>query len=130
LDFSRKSSKIVEESCKTTHSRRRYSCQRVHGLVLFADDLEPLATVRGDLHLVAEAHVVGDVLARHADVVGDLVDLIALLGAGQDAGASQAVWSDGRPLRDRCLTVDLPAQVWLVRTAVLLLDSVSWLSLL
>jgi hypothetical protein len=94
LDFFRKSSKITKESCKTTYSRRRYSCQRVHGLVLFADDLEALAAVRGDLHLVAEAHVVGDVLARHADVVGDLVDLIALLGAGQDAGASQAV--DGR----------------------------------
>ena len=32
-----------------------------------------------------------DVLARHADVVGDLVDLIALLGAGEDAGAPQPV---------------------------------------
>jgi hypothetical protein len=31
-----------------------------------------------------------DVLAGHADVVGDLVDPIALLGARQDAGASQA----------------------------------------
>jgi hypothetical protein len=32
-----------------------------------------------------------DVLARHADVVGDLVDLIALLGARQNAGAAQPV---------------------------------------
>jgi len=30
-----------------------------------------------------------DVLARHADVVGDLVDLVALFGTGQDAGAPQ-----------------------------------------
>ena len=35
-----------------------------------------------------------DVLPGHADVVGDLVDLVALLGAGEDAGAAQAV--DGR----------------------------------
>jgi hypothetical protein len=32
-----------------------------------------------------------DVLPRHADVVGDLVGLIALLGTRQDAGAAQAV---------------------------------------
>jgi hypothetical protein len=32
-----------------------------------------------------------DVLAGHADVVGDLVKLIALFGAGQHAGAAQAV---------------------------------------
>jgi hypothetical protein len=36
----------------------------------------------------------GDVLTSHADVVSDLVDVMALLGAGQDAGAAQAV--DGR----------------------------------
>jgi hypothetical protein len=47
-----------------------------------------------DLHLIPEAHVVLDVLPGHADVVGDLVDLVALLGARQDAGAAQAV--DGR----------------------------------
>ena len=47
-----------------------------------------------DLHLILEAHVVLDVLPGHADVVGDLVDLVALLGARQDAGAAQAV--DGR----------------------------------
>jgi hypothetical protein len=34
-----------------------------------------------DLHLILEAHVVLDVLPGHADVVGDLVDLVALLGA-------------------------------------------------
>ncbi|HMF67728.1 MAG TPA: hypothetical protein VK602_08985, partial [Phyllobacterium sp.] len=68
----RKSRKIAKESCKTTHSRRRYSGLLVHGLVPFADDLEALAAVVGDLHLVAE--LVGDVLAGHADVVGDLVD--------------------------------------------------------
>ena len=44
-----------------------------------------------DLHLVPEAHVVLDVLARHADIVGDLVDLVALLGARKDAGAAKAV---------------------------------------
>ena len=47
-----------------------------------------------DLHLILEAHVVLDVLPGHADVVGDLVDLVALLGARQDARAAQAV--DGR----------------------------------
>jgi hypothetical protein len=44
-----------------------------------------------DLHLILEAHVVLDVLPGHADVVGDLVDLIALLGARKDAGAAQPV---------------------------------------
>src|SRR5882672_12261619 len=32
-----------------------------------------------------------DVLAGHADIVGDLVDLIALFSPGQDASAAQAV---------------------------------------
>jgi hypothetical protein len=32
---------------------------------------------------------VGDVLTGHADVVGDLVDVIALLATGQDAGAAK-----------------------------------------
>jgi hypothetical protein len=50
--------------------------------------------VGADLHLVAEAHVVLDVLARHADIVGDLVDLVALLGAGEYSSSAQAV--DGR----------------------------------
>ncbi len=44
-----------------------------------------------DLHLILEAHVVLNVLARHADVVGDLVGFIALLGTGEDAGAAQAM---------------------------------------
>jgi hypothetical protein len=48
-----------------------------------------------DLHLILEAHVALDVLAGHADVVCDLVDLVALLGACQDA--AQAV--DGRMVR-------------------------------
>ena len=44
-----------------------------------------------NLHLILEAHVVLDILPGHADVVGDLVDLVALLGARQDAAAAQAV---------------------------------------
>jgi len=32
-----------------------------------------------------------DVLARHADVIGDLVDLVALFGPSKDSGAAQAV---------------------------------------
>ena len=32
-----------------------------------------------------------DVLAGHADIVGDLVDLMALFSPGQDAGAAKAV---------------------------------------
>jgi hypothetical protein len=47
--------------------------------------------VGGDLHLVAEADVVLHVLARHTDVVGDLVDVIAVLGAGEDTGPAQPV---------------------------------------
>jgi hypothetical protein len=35
--------------------------------------------------------VVLDVLARDVDIIGDLVDLVALLGAGEDAGAAQPV---------------------------------------
>jgi hypothetical protein len=35
-----------------------------------------------------------DVLARHADVIGDLVDIIALLSAGKDSRAAQTM--DGR----------------------------------
>jgi hypothetical protein len=45
-----------------------------------------------------------DVLARHADVVGDLVGLIALLGARQNAGAAETV--DGRVVG--VLGVDVP----------------------
>jgi poly(3-hydroxybutyrate) depolymerase len=37
-----------------------------------------------DLHLILEAHVVLYVLPGHADVVGDLVELVALLGARQE----------------------------------------------
>jgi hypothetical protein len=80
-------------------ARGRYSCNGVHGLVLW-DELEPFLAVGGDLHLIAESHIVLNVLAGHADVVGDLVDPIALLGARQDAGASQA--ADGRRRRGRC----------------------------
>jgi hypothetical protein len=47
--------------------------------------------IGANLHLVAEPHVVLDVLAGHADIVGDLVDLIALLGAGEDSGPAQPV---------------------------------------
>jgi hypothetical protein len=57
-----------------------------------------------DLHLILEAHVVLDVLPGHADVVGDLVNLVALLGARQDAGAAQAV--DGRMVG--VLGIDVP----------------------
>jgi hypothetical protein len=35
--------------------------------------------------------VVLDVLARDVDIIGDLVDLVALLGADEDAGAAQPV---------------------------------------
>jgi hypothetical protein len=82
FNYFRWSRKNRKGSSKTSHSRRRYSRLWVHGLVPLADDLEPLAAVLGDLHLVSEAHVVGHVLARLTDVVGDLIDLVALLAAG------------------------------------------------
>ncbi len=33
-----------------------------------------------------------DFLTRHADVVGDLIDIVSLLSAGKNAGATQAVY--------------------------------------
>jgi hypothetical protein len=36
-------------------------------------------TGRGDLHLIAEAHVALDHLTRHADVVCDLIDVVMRL---------------------------------------------------
>jgi hypothetical protein len=50
-------------------------------LILLADETQPLLTVGTNLHLILKTHVVLDVLARHADIVGDLVDLIALFGS-------------------------------------------------
>jgi hypothetical protein len=37
-----------------------------------------------DLHLIVETHPMLDVLPGHADVVGDLVNFVALLGAGEN----------------------------------------------
>ena len=56
---------------------RRYSGLWVHGPALAADKAKTLLTIGRDLHLVAEAHVVLHVLAGHADVIGDLVGLVA-----------------------------------------------------
>jgi hypothetical protein len=62
--------------------QRPYNRAGVRGLVLLVDETKTLLAVGANLHLILEAHVVLDVLAGHADVVGDLVDLISLLGAG------------------------------------------------
>jgi hypothetical protein len=63
--------------------------------------------VGADLHLVAEAHVMIDAPARHTDVVGDLVDLVALPGARQSAGGVEPV--NGRMV---CVVrVDVPISV-------------------
>jgi hypothetical protein len=48
-------------------------------------------SVRANLHLIAEAHVMLDILTGHADVVGDLVDVVVLLGAGEDSDPAQPV---------------------------------------
>jgi hypothetical protein len=40
--------------------------------------------VGAHLHLISEAHVMLEVLAGHADLVGDLVYLTALFSPGQD----------------------------------------------
>ena len=70
-----------------------------------------------------------DVLARHADVVGDLVDVVALFGTGQDAGAAEPVngrmvgvvrvdgvrspWSEFYPSCVKsCEKPDLPREGW------------------
>ncbi len=77
--------------CKPGDWQRPYSRAGVRGLVLAVDETKSLLAVGANLHLVAEPHVVLDVLTGHADIVGDLVDLIALFSPGQDAGAAQAV---------------------------------------
>jgi hypothetical protein len=48
-------------------------------------------TVRRDLHLLPEPHIMLNVLARHPDIVGDLVDFVALRGVCQDAGAAKTM---------------------------------------
>ena len=92
--FFRKFCNQSQEFCKPGDLQRPYSRAGVRGLVLVVDETKPLLAVSADLHLVAEPHVMPDVLARHADIVGDLVNLIALLGAGEDSGPAEPV--DGR----------------------------------
>jgi hypothetical protein len=77
--------------CKPGDWQRPYSRASVRGLVLAVDETKSLLAVGANLHLVAEPHVVLDVLTGHANIVGDLVDLIALLGAGEDSGPAQPV---------------------------------------
>jgi hypothetical protein len=57
-------------------------------------NLQPteFATVRSDLHLTLEAHVVLNVLARHSNIIGNLVDLVPLLRAGKDSRTAQPVY--------------------------------------
>ena len=98
--FFRKFCNQSQEFCKPGDLQRPYSRAGVRGLVLVVDETKPLLAVCADLHLVAEPHVMLDVLAGHADIVGDLVDLIALLGAGENPGAAQPV--DGRRRRGQC----------------------------
>ena len=81
-----------------------YSRACVRGLVLLVDKTKSLLAVGADLHLVAEAHVMLDVLAGHADIVRDLVDLIAFLGAGEDSGPAQPM--DGRMVG--VIRIDVP----------------------
>ena len=103
LRFLEKSCKVLKESCKPPLQRGRYSCVRVHGLVFFPNDLQAPAAVVRDLHLILESHVDADVLAGHADVVRNLVDLLALLSPGKDAWYRAArVCSDGRFRPVRC----------------------------
>ena len=90
-NFFRKFCNQSQEFCKPGDLQRPYSRTGVRGLVLVVDETKPLLAVGANLHLVAEPHVVLDVLAGHADIVGDLVDLIALLGAGEDSGPAQPV---------------------------------------
>jgi hypothetical protein len=75
-----------QEFCKPGDLQGPYSRACVRGLVLLVDKTKSLLAVGADLHLVAEPHVMLDVLAGHADIVGDLVNLIAFLGPGQDSG--------------------------------------------
>lgn len=47
--------------------------------------------VGANFHLILKTRVVFDVLARHADVVCDLVNLVAFFGPGKDARSPQSV---------------------------------------
>ena len=89
-----------QEFCKPGDLQGSYSRACVRGLVLLVDKTKSLLAVGADLHLVAEPHVMLDVLPGHADIVGDLVNLIAFLGAGEDSGPAQPM--DGRRHQDRC----------------------------
>jgi hypothetical protein len=64
--------------------QRCYSRADVRGLVLLVDETKPFLAVGAHLHLISEAHVMFEVPAEHADIVGDLVDLVALFSPGQD----------------------------------------------
>ena len=45
--------------------------------LLSLDDFEALPPIGSDGHLIAKPHIVVDRLARHADVVADLVNVVA-----------------------------------------------------
>jgi hypothetical protein len=95
---------MAGEFSKCGHLQRPYSRAGVRGLVFTATDAgyqaQPILTVGADLHLAAEAHAVLDVLARHPDVVGDLIDLVVLPGAGRECRCQAARGSSGG--RGRC----------------------------
>jgi hypothetical protein len=76
--------------CKPGDWQRPYSRAGVRGLVLAVDETKSLLVIGANLHLVAEPHVVLDVLAGHADIVGDLVDLIAS-GTGSNSDVIAAL---------------------------------------
>jgi hypothetical protein len=68
------------------------------------DHFQAFSAIRIDAHLVQESHIVVDHLARHPDVVGDLINIEAFHPAHQDAGTAQTM--DGRPLY--IIRVDFP----------------------
>ena len=83
-----------QKFCKPSELLRSYSRAGVRGLVLAGHQTKRLLAVGADLHLVAEAHVMIDVLARPADIVSDVVEVAALLCARRDAGTAET--TDGR----------------------------------
>jgi hypothetical protein len=72
--------------------------------LLLRDQLEAPPAIGGNPHLVLKPHVVIYHLAGHADVVGDLVNILAFRPTCEDAGATQAM--NGWPFN--IVRVDFP----------------------
>jgi len=75
--------------CKTQQKHENIKARFVHGLGFYLEQPRPCGAAGGNLHLVLKSHIALDHLARHANVVGDLIDLTTERISQQDARAAQ-----------------------------------------